>query len=164
MSFLYTTPAGAIDAAVLAAVCGLVLWTGKPGARVIAGVMLAVYLADRAFLSSMPLDLLLPFSAGAELLAMAVVLALVNDRLGRSVAALCFVKMLAYAACLYSFIGFGAMAAAATIGAYLQMMLLIGLGVPWHGLGIFKGLRDHGDSRPIATRLVAVVARKSPPK
>ena len=162
MSFFFTTAAGAVDAGVLLAVFLLVLRFGRIGAKVIAAILVAVFLADRAFLSTMPFGLQMPFGAGFELLAMAACLALVNDRLGRSVAALFFVKMLAYAACLYQFIDFGGMAAVATIGAYLQMMLLIGLGVPWHGL--FKGLRNHGDIRSVATRLVAVVARKSSPR
>lgn len=161
MSFFFTTTAGAVDLAIMAIICGLALWLGRPGARVIAGILIAVYLADRAFLA-MPLDLQMPFGAGVELLAMVLALAMVPDRLGRSVALLCFGKMLAYAACLYSLIDFGGMAALATIGAYLQMLLLLGLGVPWHGL--FKNIRGDGNHRFAGPRLVRVVARKGPPQ
>ena len=160
MSFFYTSAAGLIDLIVFAAVSAIVLAAGVPRARLGIAIMWAVYLADRLALAKAPYDLIMVTGSAVELAAMFLTVALVRNKLGGALATLAFVKMAAYTACMAGLAGFDEMATAATLAVYAQLLLLAGLGMPWHGL--FKDFRHHRHGGLADHRMAAVVARRGP--
>lgn len=156
MDFFYSTPGGAIDAAVTAAVCVLALIAGGRG-RALAVCVLAVFLADRAVMHAVSVDLWPVCGALVEFAAVCGILAAVPGRVGRAMAALAIAKMGVYALTIGAVIDRDAMANAATVAVYLQLMLVLA-GV--YGGGLFARLRPPHRPGPADPRGAAAVAER----
>ena len=126
MGFLYDSPAGAVDLAVLALACLAGAVFGAPQIRRLSAVMAAVFLYDRAILNMVDGNML-PFLASLGCLASALfVVRGCTLKIARAFALLSVVKMAVYTAMLAGLLGFDAMATCAAIAAYCQLLLILG--------------------------------------
>lgn len=155
MNFFFHTPAGAIDVAVMVAIClPAVVW-GKRWARIGALAVLAVYLAERVIMAAVGIN---PYLGGAvEFVAVLLCVFAIGGRVGNALAALFFVKLVVYIAVAAGQLSLAAMATGATVAAYLQLLILAA-GVPWRGIGgyvrnrLSPGPRLRGGRRAVESR------------
>ena len=157
MDFLYSTPGGAIDAAVTAVICLAVLAIGTARGRLLAAAVLAVYILDRSIMIATSDDLWPVYGAFVEFAAVCGVAAFVPGVLGRAMAALFTLKLAVYVLVIGGWIDFFMMANIATVAVYLQLIVVLA-GVA-NG-GHFTRLRPDNRPGPAHRRFVHSLAKR----